>query len=227
MTRALTGHEVASDSSHALKSGYDQRHESWPSAQVLGVPGELLPAVVRAGTRLGEVCAAAAAQSSLPVGTPVIAGMTDGCAAQIAAGALGEGDWNSVLGTTLVLKGASAREVRDPGGVLYCHRAPGGGWLPGGASSTGAGVLTAHFPGRDLDDLGRRAAAYEDTDVLAYPLVSRGERFPFAASRAQAFMLGSPAATRSTSPRCCSASRSSSGCASTSSTCSAPPPTGR
>ena len=34
--------------------------------------------------------------------------MTDGCAAQIAAGALREGDWNSVLGTTLVLKGCSS-----------------------------------------------------------------------------------------------------------------------
>ena len=30
--------------------------------------------------------------------------MTDGCGAQIGAGALGVGSWNSVLGTTLVLK---------------------------------------------------------------------------------------------------------------------------
>jgi sugar (pentulose or hexulose) kinase len=193
VTRALAGHAVASDSSHALKSGYDQRRDAWPSSGTLGVPGELLPEVVRAGARLGEVCAAAAAECGIPAGTPLIAGMTDGCAAQIAAGALGAGDWNSVLGTTLVLKGSSAREVRDPGGVLYCHRAPGGGWLPGGASSTGAGVLTAHFPGRDLDELGARASAFEDTDVLAYPLVSRGERFPFAAPDAEAFLLGSPA----------------------------------
>ena len=156
-------------------------------------PRALLPRVVCAGTALGEVCTAAARASSIPAGTPVIAGMTDSCAAQIAAGALGEGDWNSVLGTTLVLKGASAREIRDPSGVLYCHRSPDGGWLPGGGSSTGAGVLTAHFPGRDLDELGGRARAHEDTEVLAYPLVSRGERFPFAAPRAEAFMLGSPA----------------------------------
>ena len=40
--------------------------------------------------------------------------MTDGCAAQLAAGALREGDWNSVLGTTLVLKGYSSTIVRDP-----------------------------------------------------------------------------------------------------------------
>jgi hypothetical protein len=29
-----------------------------------------------------------------------------------------------------------------PRGVLYCHRGPDGTWLPGGASSSGAGALT-------------------------------------------------------------------------------------
>jgi sugar (pentulose or hexulose) kinase len=119
--------------------------------------------------------------------------MTDGCAAQIAAGALGTGDWNSVLGTTLVLKGCSQERIDDPEQGVYSHRSPDGGWLPGGASSSGAGVLTAAFEGRDLDELGRRAAAHERTRVLAYPLVSRGERFPFVAPDAEAFMLGTPA----------------------------------
>jgi sugar (pentulose or hexulose) kinase len=195
VTRRLVGHDVPSDSSHALKTGYDQLRETWPREALgeLGVPDALLPEVVRSGSPLGEVCAAAAAQTAIPAGTRVIAGMTDGCGAQLAAGALGEGRWNSVLGTTLVLKGSSARLVRDPAGVLYCHRAPDGGWLPGGASSTGAGVLAARFPGRDLDELGRRAETCERTSVLAYPLVSRGERFPFAADDAEAFMLGEPA----------------------------------
>jgi sugar (pentulose or hexulose) kinase len=195
VTRGLVGHDVPSDSSHALKTGYDQLREAWPRGVLdsLGVPEALLPDVVRSGSLLGEVCARAAAETAIPAGTPVIAGMTDGCGAQFAAGALREGSWNSVLGTTLVLKGSSARLVRDPAGVLYCHRAPGGGWLPGGASSTGAGVLSARFPARDLDELGRRAAAFEHTSVLAYPLVSRGERFPFAAVDAEAFMLGEPA----------------------------------
>jgi sugar (pentulose or hexulose) kinase len=195
VTRRLVGRDVPSDSSHALKTGYDQLREAWPRPALdeLGVPEELLPGVVRSGSLLGEVCARAAAETAIPAGTPVIAGMTDGCGAQFAAGALDEGRWNSVLGTTLVLKGWCARLVRDPAGVLYCHRAPDGGWLPGGASSTGAGVLAARFPARDLDELGRRAAAFERTSVLAYPLVSRGERFPFAAADAEAFMLGEPA----------------------------------
>lgn len=191
VTRELVGREVPADSSHALKSGYDVQEEAWPERARL--PDRLLPAVVRSGTRLGEVCSRAAAQTRIPAGTPVIAGMTDGCAAQFAAGALRAGDWNSVLGTTLVLKGYSPRPVRDCGGVLYNHRAPDGGWLPGGASSSGAGVLTERFAGRDLDELGRRAEAHERTNVLAYPLVSRGERFPFAAAGAEAFVSGDPA----------------------------------
>jgi sugar (pentulose or hexulose) kinase len=119
--------------------------------------------------------------------------MTDGCAAQIAAGALRPGDWNSVLGTTLVLKGCSRDPIEDRARGVYSHRAPDGGWLPGGASSSGAGALAAAFPGHDLDALGQAAAAHERTCVLAYPLVSTsGERFPFAAPDAEAFTIGTP-----------------------------------
>jgi D-ribulokinase len=192
ITCALAGHAVATDASHALKSGYDLERGDWP-AQLTDELGELLPAVVAPGTPVGEVCAAAAAQTGLPAGTPIVAGMTDGCAAQIAAGALRPGDCNSVLGTTLVLKASSPERVEDRAHGIYSHRAPDGGWLPGGASSSGAGVLTAAFPGRDLDALGEQAAPHERTRVLSYPLVSRGERFPFAAPDAEAFTLGRPA----------------------------------
>ncbi len=195
ITRRLVGHEVPADTSHALKTGYDLLHDAWPGELLdrLGVPPELMPDVVRSGCELGEVGEKAAQETGIPAGTPVIAGMTDGCAAQLAAGAVAEGQWNSVLGTTLVLKGVSSEPIRDPNGVLYSHRAPDGEWLPGGASNTGAGALSATFPGRDLDALGRRAADHERTGVLAYPLRSRGERFPFAAADASGFLLGEPA----------------------------------
>jgi len=192
VARRLTGHDVAADCSHALKSGYDVVAETWPHAllQQLDVPDGVLPGVVRSGSPLGVVGAEGSAATGLAAGTPVIAGMTDGCAGQLAAGALRAGQWNSVLGTTLVLKGVSPELIRDPGGVVYCHRAPDGGWLPGGASSSGAGVLSAAFGGRDLEELGRRAGAHLPTGVLAYPLASRGERFPFAAPEAAGFVLG-------------------------------------
>ncbi len=194
INRRLVGREVSTDSSTALKTGYELVHDTWPHEVLaaLGMPEEIMPGVVRPGTQIGKVTTEAAAMTGIPEGTPVIAGMTDGCAAQIGAGALSVGSWNSVLGTTLVLKGVTQELIRDPLGVVYSHRSPGGGWLPGGASSTGAGVLTARFPGRDLDALSEQAAAREPASVIAYPLVSRGERFPFTAPEAEGFVLGEP-----------------------------------
>ncbi|WP_405062646.1 FGGY-family carbohydrate kinase [Kribbella sp. NBC_01505] len=175
----LVGHPVATDTSHALKTGYDLVANSWPTAAFdkLGLPIEIFPEVVRPGTELGRT----------PAGVSVYAGMTDGCAAQIAAGALAPGDWNSVLGTTLVLKGVSEKLLDDPTGAVYSHVHPDGGWLPGGASSSGAGVLTELLPGADLDALDHAA---QPVDAVTYPLTKVGERFPFVAPQAERFTLG-------------------------------------
>ncbi|MDI3417598.1 FGGY-family carbohydrate kinase [Streptomyces luteolus] len=192
VTSALLGRPAQADSSHALKTGYDLDHDTWPTDLLddLGIPEAMLPEVVRPGTRLGTVCAAAAEATGIPEGVAVVAGMTDGCAAQIGAGALEPGSWNSVLGTTLVLKGVTETRLRDPLGVVYSHRAPDGHWLPGGASSTGAGALSRDYGGRDLAALDTAAARHEPSSLLTYPLVARGERFPFLAPDAHGFTLG-------------------------------------
>jgi sugar (pentulose or hexulose) kinase len=188
----LTGTRTATDWSHALKTGYDLDAMEWPGAvlDALGVPVGLLPDVVRPGTEIGRVGTAGADHTGLRVGTPVRAGMTDGCAAQVAANALAPGNWNSVLGTTLVLKGVTEWRLEDPGGAIYSHRHPDGGWLPGGASSTGAGWLEREFEGSDRDRLEAAAVRHEPSSGLIYPLVSRGERFPFVHPDAEPFEIG-------------------------------------
>jgi sugar (pentulose or hexulose) kinase len=190
----LAGEPVATDWSHALKTGYDLVNDRWPEEVLerLEVPVELLPPVVRPGTRIGEVGRVAAEHTGIPAGTPIRAGMTDSCAAQIAAGALEEGRWNSVLGTTLALKGVTCKLLRDPGGVVYCHRHPDGGWLPGGASSTGAGIIPEMFPDADLDELGEKAGRHGPSTAVFYPLATRGERFPFAVPDARSFWVEEP-----------------------------------
>ncbi|MGA2513789.1 MAG: FGGY family carbohydrate kinase [Candidatus Limnocylindrales bacterium] len=190
--RRLVGREVPADLSNALKTGAHLTEERWPGdvMEALGVPADLLPGLVRSGAVIGAVSRAAAGATGIPVGTPVIAGMTDGCAAQLGAGVLSPGRWNSVLGTTLVVKGVTRELIHDPLGVVYSHRAPGGYWLPGGASSTGAGLISRDFAGRNLDELSRAASACEPARALAYPLASTGERFPFVAPEAQGFALG-------------------------------------
>jgi len=193
LLRRLTGSPVATDTSHSLKTGVDLRDIAWPTEifHELGIRESVLPEVVLSGTVIGRVGADAAAATGLPVGTAVRAGMTDGCAAQIATGAVRSGSWSSALGTTLVIKGSTAQLIRDPHGAVYSHRNPDGGWLPGGASSTGAGVLNQEFPGLDaagLDALTKRAASAVPVGGVTYPLTGVGERFPFVAPQAHGFV---------------------------------------
>lgn len=191
----LAGTPVATDFSHALKSGFDLVRDEWPQAEFdrIGIPAGMLPSVVRPGTVVGTVAERpASAVTGLPAGTPIVAGMTDGCASQIAAGTVRPGQWNSALGTTLVLKGVSEHLLSDPDGAVYSHRHPDGGWLPGGASSSGAGALTAAFPDRDPMELDRLARPLLPTDLISYPIATPGERFPFVRPDAEPFRSSSP-----------------------------------
>lgn len=190
----LVGDLPPADWSHALKSGYDPLRSEWAleALEALGIPADLLPPVGRPTAVAGVVSQAGSEATGLPAGCPVRLGMTDSCASQIAAGAEQPGQYVSVLGSTLVLKGASSGIVVDPAGAVYSHRHPEGWWLPGGASSTGARALLAAFPGEDLARLDALAAG-RPASVTAYPLVGRGERFPFARPDAEGFVIGRPA----------------------------------
>ena len=194
VTSRLAGTLLPSDSSNSLKTGYDLLRNCWPASILdrLQLGLELFPEVVRPGQRIGEVAAVAAEQTMVPPGTPIFAGMTDGCAAQIASGATSPGNWNSVIGTTLVLKGVTRDLLHDPHGIIYSHRSADGYWLPGGASSTGAGVLNRFRREDGWERLTACALATEPTKLVTYPLASQGERYPFAAADAHRFSLGQP-----------------------------------
>jgi sugar (pentulose or hexulose) kinase len=112
--------------------------------------------------------------------------MTDGCASQIASGAVSPGDWNTTIGTTMVIKGVTTRRLEDPAHGLYSHHHPQGYWMPGGASNTGADWITKEFPG-DLSALDAEAARLIPTGIIAWPLCQPGERFPFIAPQARGF----------------------------------------
>lgn len=194
VVEALTGEPAATDTSHSLKSGYDPVERRWvtEALDALGIPLRLLPEVRLPTEPAGRLSEPAARATGLPAGCEIRLGMTDSCAAQLAAGAAGPGKFVSVLGSTLVLKGGSLRPVSDPAGAVYSHLHPGGWWLPGGASSTGGRALTVAFPGRDLAAMDRLAAQNGPARAVTYPLVGRGERFPFASAEAEGFTLGAP-----------------------------------
>lgn len=191
---ALVGGPVASDTSHTVKAGIDLETRTWPldAMRALGLPVDDLPDLVPPGTPLGMVAARTAADIGLPGGVVVVAGLTDGCTAQLAAGAVHWGDSMGVLGTTLVLKAVSDDPVDTPDGAVYSHLAPDGRFWAGGASSSGAGVLAVEFAGRDLARLDERSAIHGPSTVVRYPLARTGERFPVADAALTSVTSGRP-----------------------------------
>ncbi|RFA17313.1 hypothetical protein B7R21_00825 [Subtercola boreus] len=178
---ALAGTVLASDTSHALKSGIDAVDASWDAAalDVLGLPAASLPTLARPARAIGVVSGSVASSLGLPRDVLIVSGMTDGSTAQLATGAVRPGDTVGVLGTTLVLKAASRTMLTDGASGIYSHVAPDGTFWAGGASNTGAGVLRHGLTaGLDVREADRAAVALGVSPVVAYPLVGLGERFP-------------------------------------------------
>lgn len=194
----MTGSAGISDTSNALKTGYDLLEGRWPPflESALGIPSGKLPEVVKPGTVIGEVSTECSRSTGLFEGTPVVAGVTDGTAGFFASGAVKVGDWSSTLGTTLVIRGVSSNLIKDAQGRIYCHAHPEGSWLPGGASNSGAECLEKLFHGRNLSELNAYVPQYSPTALLVYPLVRRGERLPFVNPEAEGFIIGEPRDSR-------------------------------
>jgi xylulokinase len=76
-----------------------------------------------------------------------------------------------------------------PDGLVYCHKLPGGCWLPGAASNTGCEWIDALFAGDDPGELDARVVNLLPTSTIAYPLARTGERFPFASADACGFCV--------------------------------------
>lgn len=191
---ALAGELLPGDTSHALKAGIDVDSGSWDAAllAVLDIAPAKMLALVQPGTRIGVIGAELATTLGLSPGVGIIAGMTDGCTAQIGAGAVREGDVVGVLGTTLVLKSVAAIPINTPDFVIYSHRSPDGHYWPGGASNVGAAALSSRFgsSAAELAADNREAELHGVARAITYPLSGTGERFPFASLSAEYFSIG-------------------------------------
>jgi sugar (pentulose or hexulose) kinase len=175
----LTGLWV-SDSSNALKSGYDPSRGRWPDwIETTGMDMRLLPDVRDTGSMMGRLCKEAADDLGLLPEVSVIAGTTDGCASFLATGADRAGDAVTALGTTMTLKLLSDRPIFAPAFGVYSHKI-GDVWLAGGASNSGGGALLRHFTKDQISTLSAGINPWAPTGLDYYPLSGIGERFPIA-----------------------------------------------
>jgi sugar (pentulose or hexulose) kinase len=185
----ITGDFKTTDFSNAVKTGYDLTQERWPEEieNILGIPLERLPAVVRTGTVAGEISKTVRDELRIGHRVPVVAGATDSTTGFYSSGACAPGDWNTTLGTVLGIKGIAPEYIRDPQGLLYAHRHPEGYWLPGAASACGGEALRAFF-GDTVSRFDGRIAGMPPTGALIYPLIRKGEKLPFFNNDATGFI---------------------------------------
>ncbi|HET6413220.1 MAG TPA: FGGY family carbohydrate kinase [Anaeromyxobacter sp.] len=152
-----------------------------------------LPPVLRCTEVAGKVTRAAAAETGLAAGTPVVAGAMDNVAATLGLGLRDDGDAYISAGTATNVGLLLDRPVFDGKGLVY-HSGIEGRWLKnGGADYGGAGLLWFRNLLEDTDlkalgELGSGVPCGEHPLVFLPYMV--GQRAPLWNDRASGVLLG-------------------------------------
>jgi len=121
----LTGRAVSEPTNAAESMLFDVSKRDWSEEmlEALEISRGLLPEAAACGGRAGQVRAEAAAETGIPEGTPVFAGMADTQAALIAGGVVEPGDAGIVAGTTAPVMLVTDEVKLDPERRLWigCH----------------------------------------------------------------------------------------------------------
>ena len=174
----LTGNFGVGDENNCLKLGYDPVERQWPGwMKQIGLPDNILPRVLPAGSPVGKLSQETRDLTRLPVDCVLVAGTTDSVAATLAAGISRPGEAVTSLGSTLVLKIFTEKPLFEPAKGIYSHRIF-DQWLAGGASNSGGRVLRQYFSDREMARLSQRLHPDRPTGLDYYPLPALGERFP-------------------------------------------------
>jgi len=109
----------------------------------LNVPLSLMPPVREVGEIVGYISEGASHETGLPEGIPVVNGVTDATAGDIATGVLETGQLNVTIGTTLVVHAVVDKLVPDEMGRIYYKTFLGSTYIAGGATDAGTLPLDA------------------------------------------------------------------------------------
>ncbi|MDX2272865.1 MAG: FGGY-family carbohydrate kinase [Cyanobacteriota bacterium] len=192
---ALGGEPRVTDHTSALKSGFDPVGYCWGWSGIPTLDWQPFPRVVAPATPIGYLREEWRWGSAK---TLIVAGITDGCAGQLASGAVAAGQVAVSLGTTLIFKGVSHHPLQTQDGSVYSHLHPDRQtWLPGAASCAGGGSLPHHFPDQEWRVWDEQAMRHLPTGEIIYPLWQPGERFPVTSPNFFGFSsLGDPRSSR-------------------------------
>lgn len=117
---------------------------------MLGLDRRIFPSVIPPGQVIGNITKEAAEEFGFSPDTVVAAGATDGYVSAVSTGAVKRGDWASIIGTTMVLKGVTKELFVDAGGSSYSHKLPSGDWMLEAPPILGEGVWNDFFKKKSL-----------------------------------------------------------------------------
>ena len=138
----LTG-QFQLDFSMATATGlFDQEHCQWSDLALsfAGITGEQLSELVPTNHQQ-PLLAEAATHVGLPAGTSLLVGASDGCLANLGAGAVASGVTTLTIGTSGAIRQTVRQPLRDPQGRLFCYHLADGYYVVGGPTNNGANVL--------------------------------------------------------------------------------------
>ena len=138
----LTG-QFQIDFSMATATGlFDQEHREWSDLALsfAGITGEQLSELVPTNHQQ-PLLAEAATHVGLPAETSLLIGASDGCLANLGAGAVAPGVTTLTIGTSGAIRQTVRQPLRDPQGRLFCYHLADGYYVVGGPTNNGANVL--------------------------------------------------------------------------------------
>lgn len=183
---------------------FDVRARRWSQEMLdaLDLPIHLLPRIVPSAGRMGEVSEAAAAQTGLRAGTPVVGGGADNACAAIGCGVLEPGQVLCSVGTSGTVVAPVDLTVASPGNHvhLFAHATPRTNYLMGVILSAGGALRwcrDALYPelvavGRDPYDVitDEAAATPPGAEGLIFLPYLTGERTPHGSAAARGVFFG-------------------------------------
>jgi xylulokinase len=181
----------------------DVAHRCWSQEMVKAthLDASCLPQLFESPEITGRITAAAAAETGLAEGTPVVAGAGDQAAGAIGMGIVKAGDVSATIGTSGVVFAATDQPFLDPRGRLhtFCHAIPNRWHVMGVTQAAGLsfrwfrdnfGTLPGST-GDPYDSLTKEAAAIPPgADGVLWAPYLMGERTPHLDSEVRGALIG-------------------------------------
>jgi xylulokinase len=194
----LTGDYAVDKADGAGMLLFDLTQRDWSGEvlETLNIPQAWLPQTFEGPEITGRLSAAAAAETGLPAGLPVVAGGGDQAAQAVGVGAVTPGIVALTLGTSGVVFATTSGPFIEPQGRLhaFCHSVP-GAWHFMGVMLSAAGSLQWYRDtlarGESFDNLLAPAADVPPgSDGLYFLPYLTGERTPYPDPLARAAFIG-------------------------------------